>query len=286
MDTHLDIGVLVFSVAYRRVPRPPRLPSHPFTSHNSSHPTHLTTFITDKLISHTTRLTLTHTPTTHVTHLKPPISHISSHTQLISNHSSHTSHLTHTQTELISHLSSHVTHLTPLITHLSSHTTKLTPAHTTHTTPRIPHHSSHTTHLSHYSSLTSHLSPVISYHSSHTGTIHLTALKHTLRILHHSSHTKRILYSGERHKTSHVGLSGPCINLKSFALCSGGALIQVASYSTDMQSSYTDDSHTTSCRGTVADLRSSRGTGGQSGSVLELCEGSRESALKYVYVNV
>ena len=120
-------------------------------------------------------------------------------TPLISHHSSHSTHLT----ALISHHSSHTTHLTALISQHSSYTT--------HLTALISHHSSHTTHLtaviSHHSSHTTHLTALISHHSSHT--THLTAL-----ISQHSSLTTHLIpnaYSGERHKTSHVGLSGPFI---------------------------------------------------------------------------
>ena len=177
----------------------------PFISYHSSHTIQHTALITPPLIPHRS---------SHTTHLTPLISQHSSHstlhTSLISRHSSHTTH----HTPLITHHSSHAGHLTQLISHQSCHSIYLTPlasnhsSHTTHLTPLTSNHSSQI-----------HLTPFLSQHSSHNHssyTSHLTALKHTLLILHLSSHTNRIFRWKTRNFT--------CGVIRSFYWCQDSVL--------------------------------------------------------------
>ena len=189
------------------------------------------------LISHyTTHLTQLCHQSSHHIHLKPFISHHSSHsthhttthlTSLISHHSSHTTH----HTPLISHNSYLTSHFIPFISHHSPQTIHLIPLISRHSPQTIhlrfiSHHSSRSTHhttthltpvISHHSSHSTHLTPLISHHSSHstqTYATHLTPLISQHSNIHYLSYTSHLIptaYSGERHKTSHVGLSGPFI---------------------------------------------------------------------------
>ena len=77
----------------------------------------------------------------------------------------------------------------------------------------MTHHSLHTTHLTpHHLSYRAHLTPLISQHSSYATSLSPVISQHSN--MRYSSYTTQLIpnaYSGERHKTSHVGLSGPFI---------------------------------------------------------------------------
>ena len=81
----------------------------------------------------------------------------------------------------------------------------------------MTHHSLHTTHFTpHHLSYRAHLTPLISQHSSYATSLSPVISQHSN--MRYSSYTTQLIpnaYSGERHKTSHVGLSGP-FNFKSF----------------------------------------------------------------------
>ena len=77
----------------------------------------------------------------------------------------------------------------------------------------MTHHSLHTTHFTpHHLSYRAHLTPLISQHSSYATSLSPVISQHSN--MRYSSYTTQLIpnaYSGERHKTSHVGLSGPFI---------------------------------------------------------------------------
>ena len=88
----------------------------------------------------------------------------------------------------------------------------------------MTHHSLHTTHFTpHHLSYRAHLTPLISQHSSYATSLSPVISQHSN--MRYSSYTTQLIpnaYSGERHKTSHVGLSGPFI-LSAYQQTIGGA---------------------------------------------------------------
>ena len=182
----------------------------PLISHQPSHSIHRATSQLTQLISHQSSLTTL--ISNYSSHIPPPTALITQpliSQPLISHHLSYSAQLT----QLISHQSSYTIHLTPLIWNHSSHTTPLTAL---ITQPLMTHHSLHTTHLtplvSHHLSYRAHLTPLISQHSSYATSLSPVISQHSN--MRYSSYTTQLIpnaYSGERHKTSHVGLSGPFI---------------------------------------------------------------------------